>query len=393
MNQAIRIVGQCERRVWGLTGSERIRRMLASRGVAMASQAAPASVLLLRADHVYDLRLLEALARTGQPLALYAGTPARLVAARVPAAQVDAAAGEFDSGTGTILTTLPRRAPGDLVTGFEKSLRTNEPPRVYDIVAADLHGLESELFGGAYKGVTDLVTKWVWPGPAFHAVHICIRLGLRPNHVTLFGLALAILATVCFAGGRFGPGLAMGWFMTFLDTVDGKLARVTVTSTRFGDYLDHGIDLLHPPIWYWAWGVGVAAQWAAPVSLSTALWLMLGGYLGGRVCEGAFHLFAGSFSMFVWRPLDSFNRLITARRNPNLILLTLCWLTGHPVTGLLAVVVWHLLSTAFLFLRVLYAIGVRLRTGPLQSWLAGVDPAQDRDRLAVRLFTRASARS
>lgn len=385
MNQGIRIVGRCDRRIWGLTGPERITRMLASMDGVQAS----ATVLLLRADHVYDMRLLTALARSDQPLALHAGTPARLVAARVPVALADAAAAEFESGAGPAIAGLPGRVPADLVTGFEKSLRKNEPPRVYDIAAAEVHALESELFGGAYKGVTDLVTKWLWPAPASRAVHLCIRLGLRPNHVTLFGLALAILATVCFARGWFAPGLAMGWFMTFLDTVDGKLARVTVTSSRFGDYLDHGIDLLHPPVWYWAWGTGVAAQWVAPVPLSTALWLMLAGYLGGRLCEGAFHLFAGPFSMFVWRPLDSFNRLITARRNPNLILLTLCWAAGHSVAGLLAVVGWHLLSTAFLFLRLLYAIGVRLRSGPLQSWLAGVDPARDRHRLAVRLFTRA----
>jgi hypothetical protein len=227
--------------------------------------------------------------------------------------------------------------------------------------------------------------------PAFHATHLCIRLGLRPNHVTLFGLLLAVLAMIAFARGWFAAGLGMGWFMTFLDTVDGKLARVTVSASRFGDYLDHGIDLLHPPLWYAAWGIGAAAHWDAPVPLAAALWLMLAGYVGGRLCEGAFHLCAGPFSVFVWRPLDSFNRLVTARRNPNLILLTLFWMAGRPATGLWAVVLWHLLSTAVLFVRVLTAIVVRQTQGPLTSWLAGVDPARDRDRLAVRVFTRAGA--
>lgn len=391
MNETIRIVGDCPRRIWGLTGRERLQRMLDSRPAGRAAGPAPDTVLLLRADLIYDLRLLDALAQGTEPLALHAGVPPRPVAARVPAAAAHGFAEEFLAGTGPGLAALPVRAPTDLVQGFERSLRKNEPPRVHDITATDPARLEAELFGGAYKGVTDLVTKWLWPAPAYQAVHLCIRLGLSPNHVTLIGLLLALLATACFAAGWFGTGLALGWGMTFLDTVDGKLARVTVTASRFGDYLDHGIDLLHPPVWYWAWGMGVAAQWAAPVSLDVALWLMLAGYVGGRLCEGAFHLFAGSFSLFVWRPLDSFNRLVTARRNPNLILLTLCWAAGHPVAGLLAVVGWHLLSTAFLFVRVAYAISVRLRTGPLQSWLATTDPARDRDRLAVRLFTRAPA--
>ena len=389
MNEAIRIVGECERRVWGLTGVERMQRMLASQRLAMQSEVPVSTVLLLRADHIYDLRLLGAMVCAGEVFQLSAGSSAQIVAARVPRAQADAASAELVHGSGAILSALPVRQPADMVEGFERRLRKNEPPRVYNISSANLNALEMELFGGAYKGVTDLVTKWWWPALAFHATHACIRLGLRPNHVTLFGLLLTLLATAAFAQGWFGAGLVLGWVMTFLDTVDGKLARVTVTASRFGDYLDHGIDLLHPPIWYAAWGMGVAAQWLGPVPISTALWLMLFGYIGGRLCEGAFQLFAGSFSLFVWRPLDSFNRLITARRNPNLILLTLFWIAGNPAAGLWAVVIWHLASTAFLLVRVLYAIVVRVGSGKLESWLAGVDPARDRDRLSVRVFTRA----
>jgi len=45
--------------------------------------------------------------------------------------------------------------------------------------------------------------------------------------------------------------------MTFLDTVDGKLARVTVNSSPFGHIYDHAIDLISPPFWYLAWGLGL----------------------------------------------------------------------------------------------------------------------------------------
>jgi phosphatidylglycerophosphate synthase len=47
--------------------------------------------------------------------------------------------------------------------------------------------------------------------------------------------------------------------MTLLDTVDGKLARVTVASSKFGHVLDHGVDIVHPPFWYLAWGLGLGA--------------------------------------------------------------------------------------------------------------------------------------
>ena len=57
--------------------------------------------------------------------------------------------------------------------------------------------------------------------------------------------------------GEWALGFLTGWLMTFLDTVDGKLARTTMTYSWWGNIYDHGIDLIHPPFWYWAWFVGL----------------------------------------------------------------------------------------------------------------------------------------
>src|SRR3546814_6269128 len=97
--------------------------------------------------------------------------------------------------------------------------------------------------------------------------------------------------------------------MTFLDTVDGKLARVTLTATRFGHRFDHGKDVVHPPFWYAAWGFGLApaAMALPPAWLEAGLWAMLAGYVLGRLCEGYFIRRFG-FSIFVWRRFDSLSR-------------------------------------------------------------------------------------
>src|SRR3546814_20384038 len=99
------------------------------------------------------------------------------------------------------------------------------------------------------------------------------------------------------------------------------------------------MDVVHPPFWYAAWGFGLApaAMALPPAWLEAGLWAMLAGYVLGRLCEGYFIRRFG-FSIFVWRRFDSLSRLITARRNPNIILLGLGWLAGRPDIGLLAVV-------------------------------------------------------
>ena len=96
-------------------------------------------------------------------------------------------------------------------------------------------------------------------------------------------------------------GLALGWVMTFLDTVDGKLARVTVTSTKWGNIFDHGIDLIHPPLWYLAWGLGLLSY--SPlmfeITLELTCLVIVIGYIFGRVVEGIFQWWLGGFVIFL----------------------------------------------------------------------------------------------
>src|SRR3546814_20100467 len=101
--------------------------------------------------------------------------------------------------------------------------------------------------------------------------------------------------------------------MTFLDPVDGKLARVTLQSSKFGDIFDHGIDLIHPPFWWWAWIVGLAVAGYTLPARDLILAIVLIGYVAQRLEEGLFQLLFG-IAMHVWRPFDSFFRLIIARR-------------------------------------------------------------------------------
>lgn len=146
-------------------------------------------------------------------------------------------------GDGRTFSDFSLYALRDLdLTGLRQNLKKRDPLYVLPVTNDNCRMLESELLTRYYKGVTDLVTKWLWPVPAFWTVRFCVRFGLRLNHVTLLSL---VLVRVAFWHSHHGAGLVMGWLMTFLDTADGKLARVTVTSSRFGDVLDHGVD--HSP--------------------------------------------------------------------------------------------------------------------------------------------------
>jgi len=395
MNNAFAyVVGESATRLWGLSSRQRLTRQLREVGgitvVDDFDQLPPDSnILLLRADHLFETRTLVALSQQSNTLLVPSGKR-QAAAAIVDRAYLRQAMEMLGGADAECSAPLAIADPATL-DAFDKKLRRSEPPLLEPVNDRRRQWLEDQLYGNAYKGITDLVTKWVWPRPARVGVRICTLLGISPNAVTLISLLLMLASCWLFLTAHYGWGLACGWFMTYLDTVDGKLARVTVMSSRVGHVLDHGMDVIHPPFWYVFWGLSLSGFMPVLGFDQQALcWIVVVGYAFGRAIEGAFEVFLGC-EMFSWRPLDAWSRLVTARRNPCLILLTAGVALGRPDSGFLAVVIWTVFSTAMLALRLVQAIVVRTRAGRLQSWLSEPDTARRDHPMSYRTFSATRA--
>ena len=363
------VVGLAEGRIWGMSSAERLQRIFRRLGLQEngATASATQAVLAVDARWVFDEALIRALAQQpnvilvdddGVPTAIHGQGEVMAVALERLAAGEDIAA---------VAPDYPRLTALEVGSTYNSELRKKEPPILRRLTTANVREVEKRLFQGSYKGVTDLVTKYVWPAPAQVVTRWCALAGVTPNQVTFASFLLVLAAFALFWTGHFGWGLVAAWGMTFLDTVDGKLARVTLTSSKMGNVFDHGIDLIHPPFWWWAWLVGVQA---GPHPLGHAeliLAVIVGGYVVQRMLEG---VFLGLFKveMHAWRPFDSFFRLITARRNPNLIMLTGASLVGRPDIGLLLVAIWTALSLLVHLVQVLQ--GLITPRGQVTSWLS-----------------------
>lgn len=367
------VVGESTARVWGMTSAERLRRTFLRVGVepradVNGTATEGRTVVLVRAGFVLDEGLVRSLA--GRPGAVLIDEGGRAVAAHLEAGHAEAGARALSMGS------HPAKAGAGLETftavqlgsAYNDALRKREAPVLAELTPATAVAVEKRLFKGSYKGVTDLVTKYIWPVPARVVTRWCAQVGISPNQVTFASLLLVLAAFVLFWRGEFGWGLVAAWAMTFLDTVDGKLARVTLTSSKIGNVFDHGIDLVHPPFWWWAWLVGVQAGPDPVGQPGLVLAIVVGGYVAQRAEEGVF-MRRFKMHMHVWRPFDSAFRLITARRNPNLIVLTLSSLAGRPEVGLLAVAVWTALCFVVHGFRLVQAMAAP--RGRVASWLAG----------------------
>jgi phosphatidylglycerophosphate synthase len=384
--KSVLIVGKCATTLWGIDQLERFRRAFARVGLSDVrygpnSHEALESAVLVRADVVLEQSLVAGLVNSPNTILAMATDSQNwmALAANVPAAAINAVAGLMSrqslSAADPIPYGLSKLTPVELASSYNHALRKRAVPYALSLSATSIKDIEWTMFQGSYKGVTDLVTKWIWPRPAFWVTRWCARMGITPNSVTAASLILVLAATILFGDGLYVSGVVAAWGMTFLDTVDGKLARVTLTSSKWGDVFDHGIDLLHPPLWYWAWWLPLA-QLDEPMPLQVltmCLWVIIGGYIAGRLQEG-FFLWQFGLEIHAWRPIDSRFRLYTARRNPNLVLLTAGALMNEPALGFLAVAIWTIASLIFHGVRIGQAIVARQMGQSVRSWLTESSP-------------------
>ena len=362
-------VGSNPARPFGGDAEARARRFAENAGFEVAEAVAgDRPALLANLDYAWDPAWLKATgARPGTVLTL-AGAP---VLAHVPAGYpIERFADAARSGTIQGLDDLEPVSAEDSTINYAE-LRKRERPFVMRLDAADTDRAERAYYDAAYKGVTDVLTLYLWRKPAFYLTRWAAEAGITPNLVTSVGAILCVAAFWLFWIGDYWWGIAAGFIFMVLDTVDGKLARCTGASSKWGNVFDHGIDLIHPPFWWWAWAHGLEGYGTPlePVYQSMLLVAIVGGYVAQRLIEGVFMRRYG-MHIHVWQEIDSRFRLVTARRNPNMVILVVALLFGRPDVGLELVALWTLVSLIFHAVRLAQANARRDRGAPVLSWLA-----------------------
>lgn len=345
------IVGECDQQLFGMKPAERLTRQCGIVGdqqlIAHASAVLSDVTIAWLADHSGTV----VTSIEGRPLAVVVG-PGEVDAAR-----------KAIVGEGGMETTRAD-AIGPV---YVRKLRRTLEPLALSLGEQSRGVVERKLFASVYKGVTDVVTKYAWPEPALWLTRAAAALGLSPNAVTVTGLLLTLVAGWQFYVANLAVGIVAAWLMTLLDTVDGKLARVTLTSSKFGNLLDHGNDLIHPPLWWLclAHGIGLVDPghgWVWP-----SCWIILGTYLFGRFLEEGFKARFG-FNPFVWKRFDSRFRMIVSRRNIILLMMTVGLVIGMPAEAFILCAAWSVISVLIQGARYLQAVG-HSRREAVRAWL------------------------
>ena len=367
VTQAIQLhfAGFNDTRIWGMENAERVRRLF--RAAKLRPGEAGDPVLWVNLEFAFDPLWFQYLLQRPGTLLM---AKARPVLALLPSESEAMALDAVLAGEGDVPPSLTIIDHDERPEIYNDSLRKLECPFVELLTPATVRSIERQSYYGAYKGVTDILTKYLWPELALVLTRLAARIGMTPNMVTLIGAALCVWATVLFWQGNYWQGVAAGFVFMVLDTVDGKLARCTITSSGWGNAFDHGIDLVHPPFWWYAWGAGLTkvGLGLGHKHFLAMMAVIVAGYVVQRLIEGAFIKSFG-IHIHVWRKFDSDFRLITARRNPNMIILVIALLLGRPDVGLELVAWWTALSCLVHAVRLAQAYATRARGGKVTSWL------------------------
>ena len=236
---------------------------------------------------------------------------------------------------------------------YINKLRRSLPYWIYAVNdVATRKRLERQMFWDNYKGSTDLLTRYVYPPIVWPLVHFCVRWGIHPNVVTVLSVILAFAAVPLFMHGDFFFGFLCAYVMSVLDSVDGKLARLTLTSSKIGDILDHGLDQVHPPFWYFAFGWGLGGRSMDDALYAAAIWLIVF-YVADRLVLGVAKRRLG-FTLHAATPLDGLVRSFIARRNITMTIMAASLLVGQGAAGLYIITAWQGLTFAWHGARTLW---------------------------------------
>jgi phosphatidylglycerophosphate synthase len=345
-----------------------------------SNSAGTSLVLVVPADSVFDPRLLRLLISQQNPSALVDSGLRRRQLQTLIASAPDTARGKL---CGPAVLTYEWASTQNSL--FEEGLRNGlerDGLVVVDVSALPLYYVSMRrklrpywfpapspanrklakrvLFDSIQKGTLDIPGLLHAPIETFLISRLC-KTRITPNQLTLLCNVVAWAATILFAIGHLGWGLALALIVGVLDGLDGKQARLKVETTRRGK-IEHWFDAVFEMSWWiaLAWHFHVSGHLPAAFGY---LCLLL-------VAEGVDGLAKGSVYFTTGKVIDElgaferFVRLIGGRRNVYIWILTIGFLLGSPAKAFI-VMAWLQVATAIVHLP--SAIGNFIRNRPLFS--------------------------
>ncbi len=343
------------RRIYGISSVTRLQRQLREAGCesvflaeALLRAPVPVTHLLIVDDRqIIDDRIFAFLQSQKAPdVCLHSSYPIVLLRGEKAIADAIASlrAGDGLPIDGAVVVTRSE------MDSYISDLRLKAEPYVIDLSSSsDVRTIENRMYEANFKGTLDFIATYIYKYPVREITRNVSRVQwLTPNVFTALSIFCSFAFPFFFAQGNIALALTLGWTMFIADSVDGKLARLTVRLSRIAGMIEHGTSA--PAMWLWFIGMGwyfSRGQLLTPENPATvATWILTSLYWLDKGVNGVFKT-RFKRDMYDFTPLDKRFHLIACRRAVILFIVTAGYFTAHFAHSFLFLAGWMIVSFAF----------------------------------------------
>jgi len=168
------LLGTNQTLIWGMTNTERVQRMVRE-AAEKGRHIAPGNSLAVNLQYVFDPILLREVLRRPNCAFVRGG---ELLIGQMAPDMVDAHPRQHES------LEIIELGEGHRI--YNEQLRKLETPYSERLTPQTRRAIERRSYYGAYKGVTDLLTKYLWPELALWLTRGAAQIGIPIGRVQLF---------------------------------------------------------------------------------------------------------------------------------------------------------------------------------------------------------------
>jgi phosphatidylglycerophosphate synthase len=302
------------------------------------------SLMILEGDGIYDERILRRLLMSTNSLYIHAGedkdVPIAVIVQADDHKHLNSAIchiGEFlkkQVGNGWLETL----SIYDMDQYIPELRQTAVPSLIKLQNKSSIRAIENEMYEKTFKGVIDFIAAYVYRIPVRGLVRLVAPTRITPNLVTAMSVICSLAAIPLFAMGWLGTGLAVAFVFVIADSLDGKLARMTVRFSKVADKVDHFTSPTFETCYYLAWGWYFSRGDFSTLPGKAAV-LLCCFFVLDRIVTSVFGCKLGR-SLLDYNTCDARFHLIAARRNINLFIMTIGLVLQKPIAALYAITLW-----------------------------------------------------
>ena len=275
-------------------------------------------LILLEGDGIYDERIISALLSSEKAIWVKDGGRNVPLAARLGAEHIKT----ILSSSAEISETLKdlERFEIQSMNNYVRFLRRSVVPMLMRLESPkDIRSIENTMYTNTFKGTLELVAVYGYRIPVRELTRLTAKTPITPNMVTAAAQICSFGAIPALANGWLWTGLLMAAGFIIFDSLDGKLARMTIRLSKVADNVDHLASAPTRTGWY----LGMGWHLSGGNLLSTYGYFAMA-YAAMPVIDkltGA--VFNAKFgrSPLDYTPLDGKVHLFTVRRNDIFLLL------------------------------------------------------------------------